>query len=252
MIWTIRFLCLSRFVLLLAGFAALALAQARPSSSPVQPGSNEWAFTTGGGARIAGSTREDRFWTMQLRWGRVLTAPRGPGLLHGSLEYAFEVVPGFRHGTIGSGRFAQDLRRRLQPSSAAIQLWRRKSPRTESRSFFPGGEAGRCSPPTPSRPEPPSSTSPRRAAWVSTGCAGTAQASSSASATITSQTPAASRPTPATMPFTSTAASPGGANSAPLALLLATRRSSLLYCPLWARSSGDRASAFKLGAHPGK
>ena len=99
MIWTVQVFCLSRFVLWLAGFAALTLAQAPPASSPVQPDSNEWAFTTGGGARIAGSTREDRFWTMQLRWGRVLTAPRGPGLLphflHGSLEYAFEVVPAF-------------------------------------------------------------------------------------------------------------------------------------------------------------
>ena len=100
MIWTIRF-WLSRFALLgrvvlcLVGFAVLALAQTPFSSSPLRPRSNEWAVTTGGGARIAGSTREDRFWTMQLRWGRVLTAPRGPGLLHGSLEYAFEVVPAF-------------------------------------------------------------------------------------------------------------------------------------------------------------
>jgi hypothetical protein len=30
---------------------------------------------------------------MQLRWGKVLTAPHGPGVLRGTFEYAFEIVP---------------------------------------------------------------------------------------------------------------------------------------------------------------
>ena len=71
---------------------SLAFAQA-PPSPPLQPGSTEWAITTGGGVRIAGGAREGHFWAMQLRWGRVLTAPHGPGWLRGSLAYAFEVVP---------------------------------------------------------------------------------------------------------------------------------------------------------------
>jgi hypothetical protein len=62
-------------------------------ASPLQNGSTEWGWTTGGGARIAGGTREGNFWAMQLRWGRVLTEPHGPAWLRGTLEYAFEVVP---------------------------------------------------------------------------------------------------------------------------------------------------------------
>ena len=45
------------------------------------------------------------FWALQLRWGKVLTAPRGPGPLRGTLEYAFEAVP------------AMVLRRTCLPSS---------------------------------------------------------------------------------------------------------------------------------------
>ena len=66
---------------------------AASGTSPAQQGSTEWAWTTGGGARIAGGAREGNFWATQLRWGRVLTAPHGPGILRGTLEYAFEVVP---------------------------------------------------------------------------------------------------------------------------------------------------------------
>jgi len=61
--------------------------------SPHGKGSTEWGVTTGGGARIAGGAREGNFWALQLRWGRVLTGPHGPGALRGTLEYAFEVVP---------------------------------------------------------------------------------------------------------------------------------------------------------------
>ena len=53
----------------------------------------EWSVMTGIGARIGGGAREGNFWALQLRWGRVLTAPRGSGVLRGSLEYAFELVP---------------------------------------------------------------------------------------------------------------------------------------------------------------
>jgi len=63
------------------------------TGSPSEQGSTEWGWTTGGGARIAGGAREGNFWATQLRWGRVLTDPRGPGILRGTIEYAFEVVP---------------------------------------------------------------------------------------------------------------------------------------------------------------
>ena len=63
------------------------------TASPSEKGSTEWGWITGGGARIAGGVREGNFWALQLRWGRVLTEPRGPGVLRGTLEYAVEVVP---------------------------------------------------------------------------------------------------------------------------------------------------------------
>ncbi|MGH9786780.1 MAG: acyloxyacyl hydrolase [Terriglobia bacterium] len=71
------------------------LSGAPPSrtGSPSGQGSTEWSWTSGAGARIAGGAREGDFWAMQLRWGRILTEPRGPGWLRGTFEYAFEAVP---------------------------------------------------------------------------------------------------------------------------------------------------------------
>ena len=91
----------------LIAIAVPAAAQAPPSSppqagiaaatgaAPGRKGSTEWGWTSGGGVRIAGGAREGNFWATELRWGRVLTAPHGPGVLRGTLEYAFEVVPAF-------------------------------------------------------------------------------------------------------------------------------------------------------------
>ena len=62
-------------------------------ASPAQPGTTEWGWSSGGGVRIAGGIREGNFWASQLRWGRVLTSPHGPGWLNGTLEYAVEIVP---------------------------------------------------------------------------------------------------------------------------------------------------------------
>ena len=53
----------------------------------------EWGFTTGGAVDLPGGAQGGEFWAMQLRWGKVLTAPHGPGPLRGTLLYAFEVVP---------------------------------------------------------------------------------------------------------------------------------------------------------------
>jgi hypothetical protein len=53
----------------------------------------EWGFTTGGAVDLPGGVQGGEFWGIQLRWGRVLMTPRGPGFLRGSLEYAFELVP---------------------------------------------------------------------------------------------------------------------------------------------------------------
>jgi hypothetical protein len=71
--------------------AALPLRCAAQSS--VEAGSSEWAVTSGGAVDLPGGARGGDFWAVQLRWGRVLTRPRGPHLLRGTLEYAVELVP---------------------------------------------------------------------------------------------------------------------------------------------------------------
>ncbi|HXX15262.1 MAG TPA: acyloxyacyl hydrolase [Candidatus Eremiobacteraceae bacterium] len=82
------------------GFAAVALAllvllsvsplfaQASPEDS-----SREWQIWTGGGHGINGSQQGTGLWNLGLRYGLILTAPHGPSILRGQLEYAFDVVP---------------------------------------------------------------------------------------------------------------------------------------------------------------
>jgi hypothetical protein len=53
----------------------------------------EWGFAAGGAIDLPGGVQGGEFSAIQIRWGRVLMAPHGPGLLRGSLEYAFELVP---------------------------------------------------------------------------------------------------------------------------------------------------------------
>ena len=81
----------------LLGIALLALllrgATPAAAQSPAQAHSTEWAITTGWAADLPGGAKGGEFWAMQLRWGKVLTAPHGPGALRGTLEYAFEIVP---------------------------------------------------------------------------------------------------------------------------------------------------------------
>ena len=69
------------------------MAQSADTASPAERFSTEWGFTTGGATDLPGGARGGEFWAMQLRWGKVLTAPYGPGVLRGTLEYAFEIVP---------------------------------------------------------------------------------------------------------------------------------------------------------------
>jgi Lipid A 3-O-deacylase (PagL) len=63
-------------------------AQASPENS-----SREWQIWTGGGHGINGSQQGTGLWNLGLRYGLILTAPHGPSILRGQLEYAFDVVP---------------------------------------------------------------------------------------------------------------------------------------------------------------
>jgi hypothetical protein len=72
----------------LAFTSARLSAQAGPESA-----SREWQVWTSGGHGINGGTSDTGVWNLGLRYGLVLTSPRGPGFLRGQLEYAFDVVP---------------------------------------------------------------------------------------------------------------------------------------------------------------
>ncbi|MBI2820427.1 MAG: acyloxyacyl hydrolase [Acidobacteria bacterium] len=80
-------------------------AQSFGTPTPAQRHATELGITTGGVGDIPGGVRGGEFWAMQLRWGKVLTAPHGPGPLRGTLEYVFELVPAMvlRQASIGIG-----------------------------------------------------------------------------------------------------------------------------------------------------
>jgi len=68
--------------------ASLAQAQAGPEGA-----ASELQIWTGGGHAINGSTMNTGVWNLGLRYGIVITSPKGPGILKGQLEYALDVVP---------------------------------------------------------------------------------------------------------------------------------------------------------------
>jgi hypothetical protein len=87
--------------------AADAEAQSAASPEPARKNATELAVFSGGAVDLPGGARGGEFWTMQLRWGQILTAPHGPGALRGTLEFVLEAVPAMllsQDGTIyGAG-----------------------------------------------------------------------------------------------------------------------------------------------------
>jgi hypothetical protein len=79
-------------LLLLALFLCVPIA--RSQAGPVE-GEHEVQIWTGGGHGTNGSQSNDGVWNVGLRYGLILTKPRGPGFLSGRLEYAVEAVPAF-------------------------------------------------------------------------------------------------------------------------------------------------------------
>jgi hypothetical protein len=142
--------------------AVCLLAFSLPSSqaaaqSPAEGHATEWAITTGGAAGIPGGVHGGDFWATQLRWGKVLTAPHGPGPLRGTLEYAFELVPAMiinQNGAIYGGgfnpffwqyNFASSSGRRFVPyiqAGAGMLFTSRDFPATSSFNFTPQGGFG--------------------------------------------------------------------------------------------------------------
>jgi hypothetical protein len=79
------------FLMMAPVFGAMGLfaqAQAGPEGA-----ASEWQVWTGGGHGISGSTQDTGVWNLGLRYGIVITPPKGPGILKGQLEYVLDVVP---------------------------------------------------------------------------------------------------------------------------------------------------------------
>jgi lipid A 3-O-deacylase len=70
--------------------SSLAWTQARP-----EDGAHELQVWTGGGHAVNGSTSDTGVWNAGLRYGWILTRPRGPGFLSGRFEYTIDAVPAF-------------------------------------------------------------------------------------------------------------------------------------------------------------
>lgn len=77
-------------VFLLLLFCSAAFAQQGP-----EKGGHEIELWTGGGHSVSGGTDNTGLCNAGLRYGWVLTGPRGPGFLKGSFEYAIDAVPMF-------------------------------------------------------------------------------------------------------------------------------------------------------------
>jgi len=52
-------------------------------------------FGLAAGASVPGGTKDTSVWNAGVRYGWILTAPHGPGLLNGRFELAVEAVPAF-------------------------------------------------------------------------------------------------------------------------------------------------------------
>jgi lipid A 3-O-deacylase len=79
-------------VLAMLAIVSASRAVAQEVASP-ENSSRELQIWTGGGGAINGGAQGTGVWNLGLRYGLILTAPHGPGILKGQLEYAFDVVP---------------------------------------------------------------------------------------------------------------------------------------------------------------
>jgi len=75
--------------------AALLCAPAAYPQSRPEDGGHEYQIWTAGGHSIFGGISGTSVWNLGLRYGWILTKPRGPGALRGRFEFAVDAVPGF-------------------------------------------------------------------------------------------------------------------------------------------------------------
>jgi hypothetical protein len=83
----------NNFLRCLFALAFLCAAGTFASAQGPEDAASELQIWTGGGHGINGSQQGTGVWNLGLRYGIVITAPAGPGFIHGQLEYALDAVP---------------------------------------------------------------------------------------------------------------------------------------------------------------
>jgi lipid A 3-O-deacylase len=84
-----------KFFYLGACLLCLLLGPSAEAQAIPEKHANELQLWTAGGAITNGSQVGQALWSVGGRYGRVLTGSHGPGILHGNLEYAIDVIPVF-------------------------------------------------------------------------------------------------------------------------------------------------------------
>jgi hypothetical protein len=74
-----------------------ASAQENPAVPILDVGTTEWMAAAGPalGVTLFHSSQGHRYFLQTLSWGRVLSEPRGPGVLRGRFQWSVELVPFF-------------------------------------------------------------------------------------------------------------------------------------------------------------
>ena len=84
-------------VLGLIDVGTAAAQDSRGTAPSLSVGVTEWMATAGPalGVKVFNSAEGHRYFLQSLSWGRILSAPRGPGMLRGQFEWSVEFVPLF-------------------------------------------------------------------------------------------------------------------------------------------------------------
>lgn len=85
---------MGRFIIAVMCLVLLSASNLRAQAGP-ERGGHELQIWTSGGHGINGSQSGDGIFNIGARYGWILTAPHGPGVLRGRFEYAVDVVPLF-------------------------------------------------------------------------------------------------------------------------------------------------------------
>ena len=115
-------------VLLCLGVTASTEAQELAPTPILDVGSTEWMVTGGPalGVVVFHSAEGHKYFLQSLSWGRILSGPRGPGVLRGRFEWSVEFIPVFGQyepeNTYGVGVTPLLWRWNFEPRGQVVQF----------------------------------------------------------------------------------------------------------------------------------